>query len=82
MTDLKCKHCGVEKGYADANIADVRGETCPENTRTESSYVEGRQMTATVELEHEWYDPDEIMDVEDIPENSRFELGPQSARTF
>jgi len=56
MTDLKCKHCGIEKSYADANIADVRGETCPEKTRAETSNVEVRQMTATVELEHDWYE--------------------------
>lgn len=82
MGDLKCKHCGVEKSYADANIADVRGDTCLENTRTEASYVEGRRMTATLELEHEWYEPDAVPDVEDIPEDSRFELNQRSGRTF
>lgn len=82
MTDLKCKHCGVEKSFADANIADVRGDTCAENTRKETSYVEGRQMTTTLELEHEWYEPDAMPDVEDIPEDSRFELNHRSGRTY
>ena len=54
MTDLTCIHCGTEKSYADANIADVRGETCLEHTEEMVSYVDGREMVATVEKEHTW----------------------------
>ena len=54
MSDLKCTHCGTEKSYADANIADVRGDVCAENTEKMTSYVDGRSMTATVQKEHEW----------------------------
>ena len=48
--DLRCVHCGAEKTYADANIADVRGETCPEHTET----VTAAGRTSTRELQHEW----------------------------
>ena len=54
MTDLTCIHCGTEKSYADANIAGVRGETCPEHTEQMASYVDGSEMVATLEKEHTW----------------------------
>ena len=54
MTDLMCKHCGTEKSYADANIADVRGETCSENTDKMTSHVDGHKRVATLEKQHEW----------------------------
>jgi len=73
MTDLMCEHCGAEKGYADANIADIRGETCPENTEKMTSHVDGHKRTATLEKEHEWIEPDK-WDNLDMPEESHFEL--------
>ena len=50
MSDLKCRHCGIEKSYADANITDIRGDKCSKNTETKS--VNGWKYTK--ELEHEW----------------------------
>jgi len=50
MSYLKCKHCGVTYSYADANIADIRGEKCSENT-TEKRVDGG---VYTVKDNHEW----------------------------
>jgi len=48
--DLRCKNCGVEKGYADANIADLK-ETC-EETRTVETPDGPRQVT--ISCRHDW----------------------------
>lgn len=55
MGDLQCKHCGIERSYADAHIADIRGFKCDENVRKDT-YTDpnGNQRTATLNLEHEW----------------------------
>jgi len=50
MSYLKCTHCGTEKSYADANISDIRGETCSEHTETNVA----DSMEWTRELDHEW----------------------------
>jgi hypothetical protein len=47
MSDLKCTKCGVEKSYADANIADLR-ETCGSTKNTPNKY--GRYDGE----EHDW----------------------------
>jgi hypothetical protein len=47
MSDVKCTKCGVEKTYADANIADIR-KTCgaEKDTPNESGRYDGE--------EHDW----------------------------
>jgi hypothetical protein len=49
MADLKCQKCGVEKGYADANIADSL-RTCG-GDRTVRHTAAGPVQNGT---EHDW----------------------------
>jgi len=51
MTDLKCTRCGVEKSYADANIADIH-KTCEKEVDVSSPA--GFGDTTTVSAEHNW----------------------------
>ena len=50
MGDLKCRKCGTEASYADANIADLR-QTCgaelrPDNTSDRGTAIGGER--------HDW----------------------------
>lgn len=50
MSDLRCRDCGTEASYADANIADIR-ETCgavltPSNTTARGTAAGGSK--------HDW----------------------------
>jgi len=51
MSDLKCKRCGIERGYADANIADLK-ETCEVERKTSTPH--GYSNTTTVPAQHDW----------------------------
>jgi len=66
MGELICSHCGKEVGYAEAANAKVKGDTCPENTETETFHItegygdnaETVKRESTRELQHNWINPD------------------------
>lgn len=49
---LKCEHCGTVKTYADAQIADIRGEKCGENISTKHADEEWGPVEK--QLPHSW----------------------------
>jgi len=51
MSDLKCKRCGIERSYADANIADLK-ETC--EVERDVNTPAHRPDTVTVSSKHDW----------------------------
>lgn len=54
MSDLKCKNCGIEASYADANIADRR-RTCGSDGRpSEVEASDGSVKYAYGGRRHEW----------------------------
>jgi hypothetical protein len=58
MSDLKCTKCGIERSYADANIADLRN-TCGSTGETvvvdvEDCFGETRQKYAYPGEKHNW----------------------------
>lgn len=50
MSDLKCTKCGIERSYADANIADLR-QTCGADLTPGNTTERG---TAAGGDEHDW----------------------------
>ena len=58
MSDLKCTKCGIERSYADANIADLK-KTCgsdgrPVSVETENSRGETQVRYSYPGEEHNW----------------------------